>query len=193
MARYKVDEHDLFDAENLNNVEGLELLHPVFRKGRINDIVAHEKRFFGKYDLFIDNSGSMGSSAGLQGHSNVSCMLLAKAVALRMKRLDLLNNLYEFQGSVTKVENTELAILDMCARGGTSLDSVIREAKRTGNNSVILTDAEDVANEYLDNIVFLGVSGVRFEYFRQSEVGKKYIANNQCMYFDGQTVEYTTL
>lgn len=53
-ARYKTDEHDLYDAEDLSNIEGLELLHPVFRKGRINDIVAHEKRYFGKYTLYVD-------------------------------------------------------------------------------------------------------------------------------------------
>lgn len=192
-ARYKVDEHDLFDAEDLNNVEGLELLHPVFRKGRINDIVAHEKRYFGKYTLYVDNSGSMGSSAGLQGHSGVSCMLLAKAIAMRMKRMDLLNELYEFQGTVTKVENTELAILDMAARGGTSIDAVANSVKKTEANSICLTDAEDIPSIYLENLCFVGVNGVTFSYFKQSEVGKRYIENGQVYAFDGTDANLVTM
>ncbi len=192
-ARYKVDEDDLYSCENLNEVEGLELLHPVFRRGRINDVIAHHRRYFGKFDLYVDNSGSMGSSAGLPGHSNVSCMLLAKAIAMRMKRMDILNDLYEFQDSVTKVESTELAILDMCARGGTSITSVANSVTKSEKNSICLTDACDMPGVYLDNLAFVGVNGINFHEFRGSEVGRRYIENGQCFAFDGHDALLVTM
>lgn len=192
-ARYKVDEVDIYSAEDLNSLEGIEFLHPAFRKGSIDQLITREKRYFGKYDLYVDNSGSMSSSAGLPDNPNVSCMLLAKAIALKMKRLDLLNTLYEFQSSVTKLENTEMAIFDMGARGGTDITNVIRSVKKSGENSVVLTDAEDHVSEYLPNVVFLGVNGVDFRTFKSCEVGRQYIENNQCIVMRGNSIEYAKL
>lgn len=135
----------------------------------------------------------MGSSAGLEGHHNVSCMLLAKAIAMRMKRMDLLNELYEFQGSVTKVQNTELAILDMAARGGTSIDAVANQVKKTDDNSICLTDAEDIPSVYLENLCFVGVNGVSFGSFKSSAVGRRYVENGQCYAFDGKDANLVTM
>ena len=140
-----------------------------------------------------DNKLSMGSSAGIAGHSNVSCMLLSKAIAILMRRMSLLNDLYEFQSSVTKLEATEAGILGMAARGGTSIDNVIRKCKETGVNSCVITDAEDHMSEYIDNAIFVGVSGVTFSSFKSTEIGKKYIENQQCYAFDGNTLEMVTM
>lgn len=135
----------------------------------------------------------MSSSAGLQDNPGVSCMLLAKAIALKMKRMDLLNELYEFQSTVTKVDSNEYAIFNMGARGGTDITNVIRNVKKTGENSIVLTDAEDHVSEYLPNVVFLGVNGVNFRTFKSCEVGKRYIENNQCVVMTSGGVEYAKM
>lgn len=191
--RYITKEVDLYEAEDLLAMEGLEFLHPMFRKGRIMDITAKEKKYLGKYDLYVDNSGSMGCGANLPGAHNVSNMLLAKAIALRMKRMDLLNDLYEFQSSVTQLPSDEIGILGMSARGGTDITNVIRKIKQTKNNSVVLTDAEDHVAEYMDNVFFIGVGGVNFHCFQHSEAGKMYIERGQCVIFDGVNLNYPQL
>lgn len=52
-ARYKVDEVDIYSAEEMNSLEGIEFLHPMFRKGMIDELITREKRFFGRFSLYV--------------------------------------------------------------------------------------------------------------------------------------------
>ena len=62
-ARYKVDEVSIFDTDDLSALEGFEFLHPGLRKGAYGEIISREKRFFGRFDLYVDNSGRQNTAA----------------------------------------------------------------------------------------------------------------------------------
>lgn len=214
----------LLEADEILDIEGIEFLHPIFRNTGIFDLSVTERRFTGQFDLYVDNSGSMGSACMQDDKGrSISSMTLAKALALNMKRMGLLKDLYEFQNTVTKLNNSELAIFEMGARGGTNIDNVLLNVAKTGRNSIILTDGEDHVNYHHGRVFFLGIAGVRFDAFKtrgyrynssngdpvpewqqvggkkgkrilsSADSGKMFIKNKQCCIFDGKTLTYPTL
>jgi hypothetical protein len=188
-SKYKTYDEDLLDAQEVMDIDGLEYIHPIFQKTMVPELTTSERKYFGKFDLYIDHSGSMGSSCGLNtSHGQVSRTLLAKAIALRMKRMGILNNLYLFDDSVNQIKNTELNILLIGSGGGTRIENVLSNVRKTGKNSVVLTDGDDHISTYLHNAYFVGVSVGTFHNFHGGDA-KKYLQFQQCCIFDGQKVQ----
>lgn len=187
-SRYKTLDVDFLDAEDALDLDGLEYIHPIFQKTMVPELTTTERKYYGKFDLYIDHSGSMGSSCGLNtSHGSVSRTLLAKAIALRMKRMGILNDLYLFDNTVNQIKTTELNILLIGSGGGTHIEGVLSHVRKTGRNSVVLTDGDDNISTYLHNAFFVGVSVGTFHNFRGGDA-VKYLERKQCCVFDGMKV-----
>lgn len=188
--KYTVKEIDFLEADEIEELYGIEYIHPVFKNTMLDRISTEEKRYQGKIDLFIDISGSMSSNCGIPG---VSCLLFAKSIALTMLKMDMLNNLYTFDTRITKIPVDELSILMISCGGGTSIDCVVDHVVNTSkNNAICLTDGEDRVSKYDEKIFFMGTVGVLFSYFTYNEEGKRYILNDQCINFDGNKTTQIT-
>ena len=180
---------ELFEADELLNINGIELLHPFFRKSRMFDLSVTERHYIGKFDLYVDCSGSMSSGCG--GDLGHVCRIdLAKSLAMQMKELGILGDLYEFEDRPRKIQNTDMSILMMTARGGTNIETVLRNILKTGNNSVILSDGESHVETYTHKALFIGI-GTDFYYFKsgaysRSNTGKKFVEMGQCIHYDGK-------
>ena len=181
---------ELFEADQLLDINGIEFLHPFFKNSRIFDLSVTERRYIGKYDLYVDCSGSMGSGCG-GDLSNVPRIDLAKSLAMQMKELGILGDLYEFEDRPKKIQNTDMSILMMAARGGTNVENVMKQILKTGNNSVVLSDGESHVDSYSHKVFFIGV-GTDFSYFKRSEgAGKKFVEDGQCVHYDGKNFVVT--
>lgn len=178
---------ELFEADQLLDINGIELLHPFFRKSRILDLSVTERKYIGKFDLYVDCSGSMSSGCG-GDLERIPRIDLAKSLAMQMRELGILGDLYEFEDRPKKIMNTDMSILMMAARGGTNIETVMQNVLKTGNNSVILSDGESHVNTYSHKALFIGV-GTDFHYFKHSQVGgagRKFVEENQCIHYDGK-------
>lgn len=181
---------ELFEADQLLDINGIELLHPVFRNSRILDLSVTERKYIGKFDLYVDCSGSMSCGCGgdLGGVPRID---LAKSLAMQMKELGILGDLYEFEDRPKKIMNTDMSILMMAARGGTNIEHVLQNILKTGNNSVILSDGESYVSSYTHKAFFIGV-GTDFHYFKtDGGIGQKFVDEEQCVHYDGKNFVIT--
>lgn len=177
---------ELFEADNIIDINGIEFLHPIFMKSRLFDMSVTERKYIGKYDLYVDCSGSM--SAGCGGDlGGVTRIDLAKSLAMQMKELGILGELYEFEDRPKKIMNTDMSILMMAARGGTNIENVMQNVLKSGNNAVILSDGESHVTTYSHKAIFIGV-GTDFHYFRSDTqgTGGKFVEHGQCIHYDGK-------
>jgi hypothetical protein len=126
-------------------------------------------------------------SSGCGGDLDRVCRIdLAKALAMQMKQMGILGELYEFEDRPKKILNTDMSILMMAARGGTNIATVVDNVIKTGNNSVILTDGESHVQNYTHKALFIGV-GTDFHYFKHYEgAGKKFVETGQCIAYNGK-------
>lgn len=183
---------ELFEADQILDINGLELLHPFFKNSRILDLSVTERKYIGKFDLYVDCSGSMSSGCG-GDLSGVPRIDLAKSLAMQMKELGILGDLYEFEDRPKKIMNSDMSILMMAARGGTNIEYVLQNILKTGNNSVVLSDGESSVGTYTHKAFFIGV-GTEFHYFKQDRgVGQKFVELGQCVHYDGKNFVTTNL
>jgi hypothetical protein len=181
---------ELFEADQLLDINGIELLHPFFRNSRLLDLSVTERKYIGKFDLYVDCSGSMSSGCHHTGDlKNVARIDLAKSLAMQMRELGILGELYEFEDRPKKIMNTDMSILMMDARGGTNLETVMKNIVKNGNNAVVLSDGESHIDTYSHKALFIGV-GTDFNYFKsygdEDGAGKKFVREGQCIHFDGK-------
>lgn len=181
----------IFDADSLDGLQDYDLLHPCMRKFMIEDVLVKDVKRLGKIDIFVDVSGSMSSSSGVKDArgNHVSKLTFAKALTLKMKEMDLLNDVYTFQSSVRKKKgNTLFDIMTISGGGGTDLNRVVERIIQNGKNAIVITDAEDRCGLYSEHAYFIGVAGARFTSFNP-DACKKYADNAQMIVFDGTSVK----
>jgi hypothetical protein len=185
-AKDKVKYEDLLNSDNVAGLDEFELLHPKLRKIFIEDINIKDTQKIGKIDIYIDISGSMGESCGVQNSKgdHIDKLDFAKSFAAKMKSMDMLNNIYEFDTRVKKVKDTIFDIAMMSSGGGTCIDNVVRKIEQTGVNALIITDAEDCCRIYSDKAFFIGIKGARFHHFEKVVI-KEYANKGQAIVFDG--------
>tara|TARA_R100001086_G_scaffold198857_1_gene115145 strand:- start:548 stop:1876 length:1329 start_codon:yes stop_codon:yes gene_type:complete len=186
-SQYVDEEESLLDAEDVDTLMGVENLVPVLRKLHLDDIVTYKRKYNMKFDVYIDISGSMGS-----GMSANSDLMNAKLVALKLCKLDLVQDIYTFDTSISP-KLTKLQLVNTDSRGGTSIETVCRQIKRNDRPSVIITDASDSVSTHTGKAYFIGVPGARFN---GSGGWKNYLIGKQCslMQDDGSletvTIDY---
>jgi len=175
---------DLFNADSIAGLEDYIELHPRLRKVMIEDITVKETKSIGKIDLYVDISGSMNSPCVEVDGNRISRMEFAKSFALKMKELDLLNEIYVFDTRVKKYKKDEFSIAILEGNNGTNINNVIHSINAHGNNAIIITDAEDRCQNYSDKAFFIGIKGCKFHYFEEKTL-KQYIDNDHLVVFDG--------
>ena len=190
LSYFQGKEENIYD-EFLNNpaidsVLDFEFLHLKLRKFALEDIQVRDTRKIGKINVYIDKSGSMNGSAHIKD-TPMSLMQFAQAVVLRLKKMDVINELYIFDTKIKK-KNTELVdILKINSGGGTSLDSVVIDIEKKGVNAIVITDADDSIYTYSDKAFFIGIPGSKFSRCRQESLND-YVKNKQLIQFDGENV-----
>lgn len=196
-SKYKELEEEILEAEEIDDIQGMENVHPALKRVHLDDIVTHARQYHMKFDVYVDISGSMDSRIYQLGNrnSNISGLDMAKITCLKLKSLGYVEDVYPFEGHVHPPMRDALAIATMNTCGGTSIDSVIRNVRKTGRPSVVITDMQDSIQEYDDNVYFIGILGAGFEQFRDTRyggtAGPQYLQNKQCVaYNDDNSFSY---
>ena len=189
-ANEKTEYEDLFNSDNIAGLEDYELLHPKLRKIFAEDLQVKNTKKVGKIDLYIDISGSMSSSCGIENQdgNDISKIEFCKAFAAKLKSMDMLNDLYTFDNRVKKRKNDVISISMMDCQGGTTIDAAVRSIEKNDVNALVITDAEDHCHMYSDKAFFIGIKGARFNYFN-SETIKEYSEKGQVVVFDGVSIK----
>lgn len=188
-ANQETTYEDLFNSDNIAGLEDYELLHPKLRKIFAEDLQVKDTKKVGKIDIYIDVSGSMDGSCGVQnskGH-NINKLDFCKAFTAKLKSMDMLNDVYIFNNQVKKAKNDIISISMINTSGGTTIDNAIQSIEKNGVNALIITDAEDNCKLYSDKAFFIGVEGSSFGHF-QEEVIKQYSEKNQVIIFNGDSI-----
>lgn len=181
---------DLFNSDNIAGLEDYVLLHPQLRKAFTEDLQVKDTKSIGKIDIYIDKSGSMGSSCGIKDENGnyVNKMDFAKSFTAKLKELDLLNDIYTFDTKVRKRKNNIISIALMGASGGTTINGAVENIQREGRNAIVITDAEDCCTVYCEKVFFVGVKGAEFHHFKD-DIIKQYSHNNQVVMYDGESIK----
>lgn len=175
---------NFLDHPIIDRMQEMELLHPMLRKISLDDISVKETLRKNKINIYIDNSGSMDEHCGYRG---LSKQTFSKALAVKLKELKLLDEVYTFREDVIYQGKDLIDIMAIQPNGGTSISNAVMHAEKNGRNAIIITDAEDSCHVYSDKVFFIGVRGARFSSFKE-EVLKKYKDKEQIIIFTGTEV-----
>lgn len=180
---------DLFNTADVSGLEDYVLLHPKLRKIFAEDLQVKETKNVGKIDIYIDISGSMSDDCGVANNNGTSITKIefAKAFAAKLKKMDMLNDVYLFDTRVKKSSNEMINIAMIDCGGGTCINTAVNYIERNGINALVITDAEDRCNIYSDKAFFIGIKGARFHHFSEETI-KQYSEKNQVVVFDGNKI-----
>lgn len=182
---------DLFNSDNVANLDDYIALHPKLRKIMAEDILIKDNKYMGKINIYVDISGSMSDYCGITNpatQKSMSKIDFAKSFIAEMTKQNLLNNIYSFDTLVRPVKNDIINIALLGTGGGTRIDCTINHIiNHTHCNSIILTDAEDCCSMYSEKAFFIGVKGAKFNHFNL-QVLKQYSENQQLIVFDGTKI-----
>ena len=185
--KFKRVEESLFECEECEDMFGLEFLHPIFRNAEIMNVGNETRIYKGKIDLYLDCSGSMNNSRMFEG-THLRMIDLVKGIAMVLYRMGMIENLYFFNGNVIPIDNpNEVSILSFSKGGGTDFNEVVDNIKRTGNNSVIITDGNDNCQEYVKQAFWVGVGGTNFD---RKDAFLQYKDNKQCVAYNPSTSKF---
>jgi hypothetical protein len=178
-----------FDAESIDGLQDFEFLHPKIRNLFIDDLLVREFKKAGKIDVYIDISTSMREPSGLFDDEGriITKAAFSKAILVKLKEMDMLNDLFVFNHYVEPKSNSLIDILSIRIYGATDINTVLKSIEKTGRNSLIITDAEDRCDIYDERAFFLGVYGAQFSCFEE-HTAKQYALKNQWCVFDGKRV-----
>jgi len=184
-------EESLFDCEECDDLFGLEFLNPIFKNAELMNIGNESRVYRGKFDLFLDCSGSMGYTEEFEG-KNIKMINLVKGIAMTMHKMGLIENLYFFDNDLYQINNVnEVTILTFSKTGGTNFNNVVRKIKENNNNSVIITDGEDGCKLYDKRAFWIGVGGTQLQGYGGSEDAfKTYREANQCVTYNPGTSSF---
>jgi len=185
--KYRTVEESLFDCDQCEDLSGLEFLHPIFGNSKLMDIVNESRVYKGKLDLYLDCSGSMGSSRDFEG-VRMEMKDVAKGIAMVMFRMGLIENLYFFDTRLHQIKTiNEISILSFNRNGGTCFDTVVNNIKDVGNNAVVVTDGDDYCSEYTKKAFWIGIGGTTFKPWSEGSSFDTYRGARQCVAYNSNT------
>lgn len=154
-ANSTVFEESFIDADEVLELEDIEMLLPVFRNANLPDLTvkAHTHSF--KFDIYLDASGSMHDTIRVN-NTSISLYDLCRYVAIKLHSLGLVKDIYVFDGSVKKVKDV-FHLMTIGCGGGTNFNNVLSNIKKTKMSSVILTDMQDHIGGYVKEAYFIGM------------------------------------
>jgi hypothetical protein len=179
-TRHIVTEESLFEADVVDDLIDQHYLFDEILAMDVN--VRDHKSQMVAFDLYIDISGSMSSSMNIYG-KNVSRMNMAIALTSRMNNMGCLGELYTFNRGIQHLKDVE-NIWKLRPSGGTDIERCMKQIKKNGRPSVILTDGEDGFETYTENAFIMSISPSSGNgYFKQPACakmvkGRKYIQYN---------------
>jgi vacuolar-type H+-ATPase subunit E/Vma4 len=191
-TKHTVVEENIFECEECEDLFGLEFLNPIFKNAEILNMGNNSRVYKGKFDLYVDCSGSMSSEETFE-NKRIRMMNLAKGIASTLNKMGLIENLYFFESQLYKVDNVnDLTILGFSKSGGTNFNLVMEKIQEEGNNSVILTDGFNGCNIYDKKAFWIGVGGTQFKGYGRDESNafNMFRRNNQCVAYNPQTSKF---
>lgn len=177
---------EFLNSPDISEIIDFELLHPKLRKFSLEDIQVKTTKKIGKINCYIDISGSMSSSACIPEVS-MTRLTFAKAILLRLKKMDVIDEIYTFNTNVRKRKSDMEDILRLNESGGTSLNTVIKHIENNDKNAIVITDADDGLYYYSNKAFFIGVAGSNFRRIN-SDIRTEYVSNKQLIQFNGDNV-----
>lgn len=177
---------EFLNSPDISEILDFELLHPKLRKFYLEDIQVKTTKKIGKINVYVDISGSMGTSANIS-EVRMTRLTFAKAVLLRLKKMDVIDEIFTFNNNVKKRNTDVTDILTINGSGGTSIDTVINHVDKLDKNAIIITDADDIVYQYSDKAFFIGVAGADFRHIKFG-VREQYVSNKQLIQFNGDDV-----
>lgn len=184
----KNEEISLLESDEADVLLDIEYLLPNLKRIYLSELAVENKIERGKFDLYIDVSGSMGVDM-----LRNSPIIVAKAIALKLKKLGYTNDIYFFSTRLSPPQKTAFDILSYIDGGGTDFGVVLDKCNNTNKNSVILTDCDNSNLKHYNKKVFwIGVNGADFRVFRRLSTGTKYLKNKQCVVYDNNNLKYVT-
>lgn len=193
-TKYKEFQLEMLEADVIDDLQGLENLHPQLRALNLDQVVTHDRYYHMKFDVYFDISGSMNNNiygynenaSGTKTRYTITGLDMAKITAIKLRNLGYVEDVYPFESQLhPKLEdNHQIALIRCC--GGTNIDRVIQNVKKTGRPSVVITDMEDSISIYDENVYFIGILSAGFDYFKNSEAGIKYMDAHQCVKYTGE-------
>lgn len=143
-------EESIFDAEDIEDLVNIENFAHV---ALFNDLVTKTKKYTTSFDVYIDDSGSMGEYANMgdYGASRVTYRNLARMVAFKLEQMNILRDCYLFAstGYMPKIDKKHLFAAHI--GGGTDIAQCIKNSKKVNRPAIIITDGWDnidMENDY---------------------------------------------
>ena len=141
-------EESIFDSEDIEDLVNIENFAHV---ALFNDLVTKTKKYTTSFDVYIDDSGSMGSYADMGDSSRVTYRNLARMVAFKLEQMNILRDCYLFsnQGNMPKIDKKHLFAAQI--GGGTDIAQCIKNSKKVNRPAIIITDgwdSIDMENDY---------------------------------------------
>lgn len=191
-TKHTVVEEDLFECEECEDLFGLEFLNPIFKNAEIMNMGNNTKIYKGKFDLYVDCSGSMSSEETFE-KKQIRMINLAKGITSMLNKMGLIENLYFFDTQLYKIDNiNDMTILGFSKSGGTDFNKVMQNVQAEGNNSVILTDGFDACQIYDNRAFWIGVGGTTFEGYGSVEGNafNMFRKKKQCVAYNPHTSKF---
>ena len=182
--KFHTVEETLFEAEQFDDLFGLEFLHPIFRNAELLSPGNATRIYKGKLDLYLDCSGSMGSHENFEG-TNIRMIDLVKGIAMVLYRMNMIDKLYFFDTQIYEIKDiNEFTILGFDRSGGTDFNNVTKQCAINGRNSVVITDGEDSVDDYKKNMFWVGVGGTQFHGWGGEGAFATYKSMRQCVTYN---------
>jgi len=192
-TKHTVVEESIFDCEECEDLFGLEFLNPIFKNAEILNMGNNSRVYKGKFDLFLDCSGSMTSDEIFEG-KRIKMINLAKGIAMTLKKMGLIENLYFFDTDLYEINNVnDISILAFSRSGGTDFEEVMNKIQENGNNSVIVTDGFDSCSTYDKRAFWIGVGGTQFDGYGSDENTNSFVKfrrNRQCVSYNPKNSKF---
>ena len=168
--RYTVEE-SIFESDDLEDIANIENFAHV---ALLDDLSVKENRYILNFDLFIDDSGSMGTRVNL-ANKRVELRTIARMVAFQMYASKLVKDTWIFacKGELFKIPPEEIftAKID----GGTNLSQCIRQSLKTDRPALLITDGNDWLEKDLKHNPKLYIVAIYMSHLSESflEYGKR--------------------
>lgn len=165
----------IFESENINELTGIEFIHPALRHLHLEEILTYERKYKMMLDVYIDASGSMSSTYNMMGQ-RISCWEIAKLMLLKLNSKKIVKDVYPFEYN-PHAKMTVKKLMNFKWGGGTSIDNSIQQVLQTKRPSIFITDACDTIRTYSDKVYFIGIGGATL--CGPKDIIEKYSKNSQ--------------
>lgn len=184
-SQYDKVNESILDSDALDEIHGLEYLHPAFQKLKIPDITNKKKQYRLSFDVMIDCSGSMEGGGISLGDGHVGPLILSQLTAAKIMRMGYVREVRFFNEHISEPTDDVVRVMTVMSSGGTNIERVLRFIESRKRPTLIITDMGSPYSTYTKNAFFIGINGAYFG-GGDPDVVKKYREKGQFMYFDDQ-------